>query len=294
MKKVNIINNLDEQIKSLNDNNIPQKYCTPSNNINIQNYLKENNIKYKHPSNVYLGLNGLLRFVDSLNPLENYSFNHGNIYLENERNGTINSKPNKNEHIYNDQNLFQHTSNNNFLRNNPCEKTYYTKTNYGNNDNYKNYNTYQEYNNRHNNSNYKNSIFYEDNNKYDKNQNNSYICLDNDNPQKFSEIYDSRNALSHKRDQGHTPIDHKQTIVSDNKKNNENSVLKCLFECRDNMAKWDNMNDPEKLITTKNLKLLLLHSPKTIDDMKNLNLIGFGEDKIQKYGFEFLKILLSR
>ncbi|CDU85110.1 hypothetical protein YYC_03020 [Plasmodium yoelii 17X] len=294
MKKVNIINNLDEQIKSLNDNNIPQKYCTPSNNINIQNYLKENNIKYKHPSNVYLGLNDLLRFVDSLNPLETYSFNHGNIYLENGRNGTINNKPNKNEHIYNDQNLFQHTSNNNFLRNNSSEKTYYTKNNYDNNDNYKNYNSYQEYNNRHNNSNYKNSIFYEDNNKYDKNQNNSYICLDNDDPQKLSEIYDSRNALLHKRDQKYTPIDHKQTIVSDNKKNNENNILKRLFECRDNMAKWDNMNDPEKLITTKNLKLLLLHSPKTIDDMKNLNLIGFGEDKIQKYGFEFLKILLSR
>ncbi|CAD2107163.1 conserved Plasmodium protein, unknown function [Plasmodium vinckei] len=290
MKKVNIINNLDDQIKSLNNNNIPQKYCTPSNNINIQNYLKENNIKYKHPSNGYLSLNDLLRFVDSLNPSENYSFNPGNVYSENGGNETISGRPNKNEHIYNDRNLFQNTSNNNFLRNNPSEQMYYTKNNYDNN-----CNTYQEYNNRNSNSNYKNDIIYEDNNKYNKQQNNSYICLDNDNPQILNEMHGSRNTLSHQRDQECTLIDYKQTIVSNNNnKNNEDDILEHLFECRDRMAKWDKIADPEKLITTKNLKLLLLYSPKTIDEMKKINLIGFGESKINKYGYEFLKILLSR
>ncbi|VTZ66600.1 conserved Plasmodium protein, unknown function [Plasmodium chabaudi chabaudi] len=281
MKKVNIINNLDEQIKSLNDNNIPQKYCTPSNNINIQNYLKENNVKYKHSSNAYLSLNDLLRFVDSLNPSENYSFNHGNE--------TISSRSNKNEHIYNDQNLFQNTSNNNFLRNNPSEQTYYTKTNYDSN-----CNTYQEYNNRNNNSNYKNDIFYEENNKYNKQQNNSYICLDNDRPQILNETHGSRNPLSHQMDQECTLIDYKKPIVYNKKKNNDNIVLERLFECRDKMAKLDNIADPEKIITTKNLKLLLLYSPKSIDEMIKINLVGFGEYKINKYGLELLKILLSR
>ncbi|CRH03966.1 conserved Plasmodium protein, unknown function [Plasmodium relictum] len=248
MKKANVINNYDEQIKSLKDNNIPYKYYNPSHNINIHNYLSSNDINYKCKSNSYLSLNELIEFVDNLNNSKDYNINYINNYFENSKNEIINRKANNNENYFPENNMNSEDFKNRNLGN---EKTTFKQV----------YNTYNSYNDIKN-----TEIIYTLSNELSNSNKNENILL-------------------------HNKLNRKTSSISHI--NNDNNLLKDLLKCRENLSKRNNIKDPEKLISTKNLKLLLLHQPNSIDDIRNLNLTGFSDDKIKKYGYEFLKVFLS-
>ncbi|VWU53335.1 conserved protein, unknown function, partial [Hepatocystis sp. ex Piliocolobus tephrosceles] len=99
MKNAKVKNNLDQQIKSLKDNNIPFKYYNPSNNVNIRNYLNDNNLlTYDH--NSYLSLNQLLQLVDSLNNTVSNTNSFRNYDYENKQNDIIKKNIDSNKNIY--------------------------------------------------------------------------------------------------------------------------------------------------------------------------------------------------
>ncbi|CRG95690.1 conserved Plasmodium protein, unknown function [Plasmodium gallinaceum] len=248
MKKVNVINNFDEQIKSLNDNNIPYKYYNPSHNINIRNYLSSNDIKYKCKPNSYLSLNELVEFVDNLNNSKNDNINYIINDYDNSNIEIIDGKVNSNEkYIKENSENYEGFNNKNLINENNTLKlvndTYNCHTNYTKNSN----------------------VIY---------------TLSNE----ISNSSENKNII-------HNKINIQTSSISNI--NNDNNLLKDLLKCRSTLSKKNNIKDPEKLISTKNLKLMLLHRPKSIDDIRNLNLTGFGEDKIKKYGYDFLKVFLS-
>ncbi|SBT72360.1 conserved Plasmodium protein, unknown function [Plasmodium malariae] len=245
---------------------IPFKYYNPSNNINIRNYLSENNIKYKCPSNAYLSLNELLEIVDGLNYSEKSNINLIDYNFERSKNEIIIESINKNEKQFGKQIEFSEDAKKRvFINKTSTYKQPYYRDNGKNNSNYRNCGNYQ------NNNNYQNCVIVSNNN----------------------EICSSNSTLSKPNESKNITHENKmcvQTSLS-SVNNNDSSLLKNLLECRSNLSKWNNI-DPEKVISTKNLKLLLLHRPNSIDDIKNLNLTGFGEDKIRKYGYDFLDVFL--
>ncbi|SOV82562.1 conserved Plasmodium protein, unknown function [Plasmodium sp. gorilla clade G3] len=275
--KFNVKNNLEEQIKSLNNNNIPYKYYNPPNNINIHNYLCDKSIKYRCPPGSYLSLNELLKFVDSINNIkdEKIKYMDPNVeYVKTELKGRMLIQNER----YEDYNMCENNLNNRILRN---EKTtfhqpesyhydeYIQKVSYPNNE-------YAQ------NMNYPNK----DDIKYINNHNNE----DKKNPQVVYHISSGiEENSSLKKEVTHSP---KKSVPSQTP-TQHNIILHNLLQCRNNLSKLNNINDPEKLISTKNIKLLSLHRPNTIEDIKNLNLTGFGEDKIKKYGYEILKVFHS-
>ncbi|GAW83045.1 hypothetical protein, conserved [Plasmodium gonderi] len=383
MKKTKVINNLHEQVKSLDDNNIPYKYYSASNNINIQNYLKESKIIYKCPPNSYISLNELLKLVDTLNNSENDNVKYSVCNSENGTSETCNRNVSKDENTYGQVNYRSHnninnnilmseakmfnqdpyhnaayhsykneymeygyhhncqyydkyTSNNNHLNsNNPSNRnTYMFHDDYRNGGNYGGHAHLQNNGNDRNVDNRKNESRSRDNNNEtnhnivnhnmsnhnmsnhnmsnhnmsNHNMNNHNIGNHNMNSHNIDYPSSCRNASGSNEvctlsSAPSNPNERKDIIPMNPMKaqtspqasvsNKDGNLLKILLECRSNLSKWNNITDPEKLISTKNLKLLLLHRPNSIDDMKNLNLTGFGEDKIKKYGYYFLNIFLS-
>ncbi|SPJ12568.1 conserved Plasmodium protein, unknown function [Plasmodium sp. DRC-Itaito] len=265
--KFNVKNNLEEQIKSINNNNIPYKYYNPSNNINIHNYLCDKSIKRKCPSSSYLSLNELLKFVDSVNNIKDEKINYMDRSVEYVKTELKGQMFIQNERCQEEYNICENNLNNSILRN---EKTIFHQP-----ENY-HYDEHIQKVSHPNNGDIKNN----------NNHNNEY----KKNPQVVYHISSSlKENLSLNHEVTHSP---KKSVLSQ-PPTQHNIILHNLLQCRTNLSKLNNINDPEKLISTKNIKLLSLHRPNTIEDIKNLNLTGFGEDKIKKYGYEILKVFHS-
>ncbi|EUD65956.1 hypothetical protein C922_03683 [Plasmodium inui San Antonio 1] len=312
MKKGKVINNLHEQIKSLEDNNVPYKYYSASNNVNIRNYLSDRKVRYSCPPNSYLSLNELLKFIDSLDHHDSAEVRHLDYNADTVANEMTNRKVNKEECTYPQFSKVPKVAlHNNFLvkEGNLCDQADYHSNVYHQDG--RNYDKHDNCDSRvnyghgtHSNTwKYPPDQPYEDNPVKDTILQNNYCRLSRDDPPSYQNGLDARKA--------HTPgstssnpyesnciMRTSQTKVEENSSrapanSKDGSLLKNLLQCRVNLSKSNNITDPEKVISTKNLKLLLLHHPNSIDDMKNLNLTGFGEDKIKKYGYEFLKVFLS-
>ncbi|SOV18865.1 conserved Plasmodium protein, unknown function [Plasmodium sp. gorilla clade G2] len=265
--KFNVKNNLEEQLKSLNNNNIPYKYYNPQNNINIHNYLCDKSIIYKCPSSSYLSLNELLKFVDSINNIKDEKINYMDssiAYVKTQQKERMLIQNERNEEKYN---IHENNLNNRILRNE--KTTFYQPENYHYNENIQKVN--------------------HPNNNDIKNVSN-YNNEDKINPQLVYHISSGLEENSSlKKEVTYSP---KKNMPSQ-PPTQHNIILHNLLQCRTNLSKLNNIKDPEKLISTKNIKLLSLHRPNTIEDIKNLNLTGFGEDKIKKYGYEILKVFHS-
>ncbi|CAA9990435.1 conserved Plasmodium protein, unknown function [Plasmodium knowlesi strain H] len=311
MKRGKVINNLHKQIKSLEDNNIPYKYYSAPNNVNIKNYLNDKKVRCSCPPNSYLSLNELLKFVDTLDHHDSDEMRHLDYNADAAENQMTNGKVKKEKYMYDQfSRVPKDALHNKVLVNkgNLCDEPDYHTTvyhqEYRNGDKHANDEIRVNYRYEEHSNMYKHSPdqAYDDNSVRDSNLQNDY-CLfsmdDTSSNRSASNMgetdivsitsppsYESK-CIKRKRK---TKVENSSEEPSSSK---DGKLLKSLLECRVKLSKCNNITDPEKVISTKNLKLLLLHRPNSIDDIKNLNLIGFGENKIRKYGFEFLNVFLS-
>ncbi|ANQ10518.1 Uncharacterized protein PCOAH_00049610 [Plasmodium coatneyi] len=314
MKKGKVINNLHKQIKSLEDNNIPYKYYSAPNNVNIRNYLSDRKIRYSCPPNSYLSLNELLKLVDTLDHHDSDEMKHLDYNGDTVANGITNGKAKKEEYMYGQfSRVPKDALHNNVLVKEAslCDQADYHTIAYNqdyrkydkhaNNDSRVNYG-YSEHSNMSNMYKHPPDQPYEDNPVRDSAVQNNYCLFSQDDTPNYKNASNVREAdtvriTSPPSYESNCIKRTSQTKVENSSQepatSKDGSLLKNLLECRVKLSKWNNITDPEKVISTKNLKLLLLHRPSSIDDIKNLNLIGFGENKIRKYGHDILNVFLS-
>ncbi|CAG9476036.1 conserved Plasmodium protein, unknown function [Plasmodium vivax] len=310
MKKGKVINNLHEQIKSLEDNNIPYKYYSASNNVNIRNYLNDRKVRYACPPNSYLSLNELLKLTDTLDHHGDAEEKHLGYNADRGANQMTNKKVNKEEYTYHQFSrvpkdaLHNNVSVEGSLFDQPHPHTTVYQQDGPNYDKQANNESGVNYLYRVHGNTYKHPPDqpYEDNPVRGSSVRNNYCRLSRDDPPSYKNVstsgeahtVSSASATPYESNSVKRASETKVETPSRTPTNSKDgSLLKNLLQCRVNLSKWNNIADPEKVISTKNLKLLLLHRPNSIDDIKNLNLTGFGEDKIKKYGYEFLKVFLS-
>ncbi|KJP89828.1 hypothetical protein AK88_00539 [Plasmodium fragile] len=312
MKRGKVINNLHKQIKSLEDNNIPYKYYSASHNVNIQNYLSDRKVRYSCPPNSYLSLNDLLKLIDTLEHHDSAEVKRRDYNADRAANQMTNRKVKEDEYMYCQfSGVPNDPVHNNVL---VKERSFCDQGDYESNVYHEDYRNYDKYANNDSRVNYRygehSSTYkhhldqsYEENPMRDNiSQNNYYpIGLNPNSPiykntSNFGES-DTISITSPTPYESNCMNRTNQTMVETSSRTpahrTDDSLLHNLLQCRANLSKWNNITDPEKVISTKNLKLLLLHRPNSIDDIKNLNLTGFGENKIKKYGYEFLNVFLS-
>ncbi|GAB68522.1 hypothetical protein PCYB_133960, partial [Plasmodium cynomolgi strain B] len=309
--KGKVINNLHEQIKSLEDNNIPYKYYSPSNNVNIRNYLSDRKVRCSCPPNSYLSLNELLKLIDTLDHHDSAEMKHLDYNADMVANQMTNRKVNKEEYTYHQfRRVPKDALYNNVL---VKERSLYDQADYHTTVYHQDGRNYDKHTNNDSRVNYGHSAHsntykhppdqpYEDNPVRNSILQNNYCPLSCDNPPSYKNASNSGEAHTVSSTSSipyesnctkRTSQTKMETSSRAPAKSKDGSLLKNLLQCRVKLSKWNNITDPEKVISTKNLKLLLLHRPSSIEDIKNLNLTGFGEAKIKKYGYELLNVFLS-
>lgn len=271
----NMITNLEEQRKSLAKHNVPLRFYHPANNRKIEKYFKDNEVFFTCEKDAYMSLDELVRFVESLkksstydNPSKNLSQPSNEIDvidLTNEKYST------STKHKWNSNSGFTSTemgpASSSFKQ--PFKRTTNKKnTLFGSSEDEKEFSTGTVTTNTQQKYTWKN-IF-------------PSIPVTNTR----SNIHTN----AHKHSYSVYPINIEPIVTS---KTNGNVILDSLLECRNALAKNLHIQDPELFITTRDLKLIILHKPKTLEELRNLHLVGFSEEYLNKYGLEFVAIVQS-
>lgn len=307
MKSVSIINNLEEHKKHLNINKIPSKYYEPKNNVNIRNYLKEDVIKFQCEKDSYLSLNQLVQLIDSIKNGNTNEFqrNNDNSIWKQSHSSYMNDKliPKKNN-FHNDT----FDDNSVILIENTNKNNLFTHGN----------EMIQNHNSGNNEKQVEKSNFFKSNSlnipkrNYEETEKAStclqnfhvyeYTIEKNSDTKRINNAYQKCNSLPHKERMNTNHVNtHTHPSDTTNNKNNRNdtntkqvnvnAILNALLTRRMELLEKTNMRDPEQLISMKNLKMILLCRPKNLDDIRKLHLVGFEEDKIKKYGSQFINVL---
>lgn len=278
----NTINNLEEQRKSLVDNNIPVRFYHPSNNRKIKKYFEDNEVRFTCDEDSYMKLEDFIDFVENLKKSNTYGsavtttekFLHSahsagvdviDLTKETDSSGTLH-KSHRNPFppeikVHQDpQFLGKHGRN--------ISPKHKQKTLFSSSEDENPMTMHTGYNTAQSTNKLKNSL----SNGHETSAYNVNTGVDKAKLSSGNIIYNEPPVALRSHDA---------------------EILNSLLEHRSALAKKLHIQDPEQFISTKNLKLIIMHNPKTLDELRNLPLIGFSEEYIKNYGYDLLAITQS-
>lgn len=279
----NIINNLEEHRKSLIDNNIPVRFYHPSNNRKIKKYFEDNEVQFTFDEDSYMKFEDFIHFVENLKKSNTYdnsvitteSVLHSahtvgldviDLTKETYTYGTI-QKSNPNPFTLEGK---VHQDPLPFLGKQGLHKNrkYKKKTLFSSSEEENIITIHTDSNTSQNTSNLKNGL------------SNGHV----------TSTYNVKKGVDNAKLSSGSIINNKPSVAL---KSHDKEILKSLLEHRSALANKLHIQDPEQFISTNNLKLIIIHNPTTLDELRNLRLIGFSEEYIKNYGYDFLAITQS-
>lgn len=277
----NIINNLEEQRKSLIDNNIPVRFYHPSNNRKIKKYFEDNEVRFTCDEDSYMSLEDFIHFVENLkksNTCDSAVTTTKNLHSAHTVEVDVIDLT---EETYSLGTL--HKSNRNPL---PPERKVHQDP------------PFHEINGQHRIQKNKHKTLFSSS----EDENLITIHKESNTSQRASKLksglsnghvtsaYNVNKGVNNAKLSSACIINKKPPVSL---KSHDEEILNSLLEHRSALAKKLHIQDPEQFISTNNLKLIIIHNPTTLDELRNLRLIGFKEEYIQNYGYDFLAITQS-